>query len=403
LKPVDVMPHQQKAVKELSNGKILNGGVGTGKSRVSIRYYLENEKGRDIYVITTAKKRDKRDWESEAILHGISTDESMPGLGRIKVDSWNNIGKYVGIENAFFIFDEQRVVGSGAWVKSFLKICKINHWILLTATPGDTWLDYIPVMVANGYYKNRSAFIAEHVVYSYFGGYPKVDRFINTGRLVRIRKELLVSMPYERHTTRHLVKTRVEHDEDAIQKARKKRWNPFTDSPMIDASEFVRVARRLVNGHPSRIKALQDLMQKHPKIIVFYNFNYELEDLRKLACPLGEGCSCGLVVTEWNGHNHQEIPNSDRWLYLVQYQAGAEGWNCIDTDAMVFYSLTYSYRNFEQAQGRTDRLNTPFKDLWYYIFMSDAPIDRDIKRSLDGKQDFNERKSETYQSFDTAA
>ena len=392
-------PHQVRAVNQLSNGKILWGGVGTGKSKVAMAYYMGREAPKDIYVITTAKKRDSLDWEKEAAVYGIGPEEIGTTEGQLFVDSWNNIHKYEGKKDAFFIFDEQRLVGSGAWTKSFIKISKQNKWILLSATPGDTWMDYIPVFVANGFYKNRTQFIREHVVYSYHTKFPKVERYIGIGKLLRLRSQILVEMPYERHTTRHNIDIPVEYDQKLLDRVVKDRWHVYENRPIRDVSELFIVMRKVVNSHESRLEEVCSLLKKHPKVIVFYNFDYELETLRTLFGKTSIECgkkseltSERIELAEWNGHRHQEIPKSDRWVYLVQYVAGAEGWNCVETDAMVFYSLTYSYKTFHQAHGRIDRLNTPFTDLYYYTLMSKAPIDQAIRRALKHKKNFNERR-----------
>ena len=145
------------------------------------------------------------EWEGELANFCMSSNPNNNKLysNKIVVDSWNNIKKYVDVKNAFFIFDEQRVVGSGAWVKAFLKITKSNNWVLLSATAGDTWSDYIPVFIANGFYKNRSEFIQQHVIYSRFTKYPQIDRYINTGRLIRLRKKILIDMDFKRQTIAH--------------------------------------------------------------------------------------------------------------------------------------------------------------------------------------------------------
>lgn len=579
---VNLYEHQQKAVDKMHNGCILWGGVGTGKSITSLAYFVSKVcKGtygdfgsmrtpRDIYIITTAKKRDSLDWEKEAIKFGISThaDASISNI-KLTVDSWNNIEDYVNVSEAFFIFDEQRVVGSGSWSKTFIKIAKHNEWVLLSATPGDTWLDYIPVFVANGWYKNRTEFKRTHVVYNTFAKFPKVDRYVEVGRLVKYRNQILVHMPYDRHTVRHSKTVGVDHDVDLMSKVVDERWHVYENRPLRDVSELFSVMRKVVNSDASRLETLRGLMRNHPRLIVFYNFDYELEMLRSLVgestatsvspknvteslaseedlitsgltcglttsgkrksarsagsletdemrtdsstssdlepktsveeawmpgdCPFVEECreKCshcqtkgsskqsslsqkpsssrtdtvaasrlngsdqilnpvllvkgaraqdalseasgietskmhlmistklppkedrsagitdsihqsdnskkteplsGLKISEWNGHKHDPIPTTDRWVYLVQYTAGSEGWNCIDTDAMIFFSLTYSYKAFHQAHGRIDRLNTPFTDLWYYTLVSDSLIDRAVLKSLKQKKSFNESK-----------
>lgn len=376
-------PHQQDAVLRLGNGKVLWGGVGSGKSRAAMAYYTVAEAPRDIYIITTAKKRDALDWQGEAAKYGIGMEPEATLQGILRIDSWNNIRKYEEVKDAFFVFDEQRLVGSGAWVKSFLKIAKANNWILLSATPGDSWLDYIPVFVANGFYRNRTEFLREHVVFNSYSKFPKVDRYINAGRLMKHRNNVLVEMPYEPHTVRTTKKIVVEHDEALLRRAVKDRWHVYNGRPLRDAGELFLVMRKIVNSSPARLEAVSTLMKKHPKLIVFYNFDYELESLRSLAS------SCTLA--EWNGHKHEEIPDTDSWVYLVQYTAGAEGWNCVETDAMVFYSLNYSYKLFCQAQGRIDRLNTSFLNLKYYILLSDSQIDKAIWSALKSKKNFNEK------------
>jgi hypothetical protein len=381
---VTLLPHQLEAIENLDNGKILWGGVGVGKSHTALGYYMKKERERDIYVITTAKKRDSLDWETAAISFGISVHRHLSTSGVLTVDSWNNIGKYVDIEDAFFIFDEQRLVGSGAWVKSYQRIAKRNRWILLTATPGDTWIDYVPVFIANGFYRNATEFKREHVVYAPFTRYPKIVRYIEVSTLNKYRNMLLVEMPYERHTERIQHDVICEYDQALFDKVVKRRWNPYTEKPLKDVSEMFRVMRRVVNSDPSRRSNLGVILDAHPKVVVFYNFDYELELLRDYLSQNG------IYYSEWNGHKHEPVPETEEWVYLVQYTAGAEGWNCTYTDTILFYSLTYSYRNFMQSHGRIDRLDTPFTLLHYYVLKSNSLIDKAIWNALSHKKRFNE-------------
>lgn len=398
-------PHQKEAIPKMHNGCILCGGVGSGKSRTSLYYYFQlyggsidehgykamTKRPPDLYIITTAKKRDNLEWEEELIPFLLSTNEKRNKSrwgNKVVIDSWNNIQKYSDVKDAFFIFDEQRVVGSGAWVKAFLKIAKSNKWILLSATPGDTWSDYIPVFIANGFYRNKTEFIDEHVVYSRFSKFPKIDRYLNTGRLIGLRNNILVDMDFERKTVAHHEDIYVDYDHIAYRQITKLRWNPWTNEPIKNASELCYSLRRMVNQSDSRQISFLELIEKHPKSIVFYNFDYELELLKELLIPMCD--EDNFEVAEWNGHAHQEVPTSDSWVYLVQYTAGCEGWNCIATDTIIFYSQNYSYKVMEQASGRIDRLNTPFTDLYYYHLKSRSGIDIAISRALAAKKKFNE-------------
>ena len=380
---MELMDHQRRAIDQLSNGKILWGGVGSGKSATVMHYYIEKEAPRNVYVITTAKKRDSLDWEKEAMRVAVGTTKDTTVAGVLNVDSWNNIGNYVDVEDAFFIFDEQRVVGYGAWVKAFLKIAKKNHWLLLSATPGDTWLDYAPVFIANNLYRNITQFKVEHIVYAPFSRYPKIVRYLNVDTLEKYRNMILVEMPYISHAERHVKWQEVDFNHELFRKVVVDRWNPFEKRPIKDVSDLFRVMRKLVNTDASRLTAVISLLQETSRLIVFYNFDYELEILRSLN-------QLDVPVAEWNGHRHEQIPKGEKWVYLVQYQSGAEGWNCTETDTMCFYSLTYSYKNFMQAQGRIDRLDTPFTDLKYHVLWSNSIIDRAIKATLAQKKSFNE-------------
>ena len=394
--------YQEKAISEMKNGCILCGGVGAGKSNTALGYYYMKVCGgsfdkngvpgnmkikKDLYIITTARKRDTLEWEGDMAPFLLSTDPKLSYcMTKVVVDSWNNISKYKDVTNAFFIFDEQRVIGSGAWVKSFLKITKSNGWILLSATPGDTWTDYIPVFIANGFYRNRTDFIREHVVYSRFSKFPKIDRYVNTGKLIKYRNQLLVDMDFKRETISHHEDISVNYDKILYKDTMKRRWDPFKDEPIQNAGVLCYILRRIVNSDESRLAAVMEIFEKNPRVIIFYNFDYELELLSSLY--YGEG----VEVAEWNGHRHQAVPESESWVYLVQYTAGAEGWNCIKTDTIIFFSQNYSYKIMQQAAGRIDRLNTPYRDLYYYHLKTKSGIDLAISKALSEKRNFNERK-----------
>ena len=389
---VKLFKYQEEVIQKLDTGSILCGGVGSGKSITAIAYYFVKENGgklnpfkkleakKPLYIITTARKRDTLEWEKELTLFLLSKKEY-----KIIIDSWNNISKYTKVSGAFFIFDEQRLVGSGKWAQSFLKISKNNNWILLTATPGDNWLDYIPVFIANGFYKNRTEFLKNHAVFNNYLNFPKIDRFINTDILYRYKNKLIVNMEYKNEKIHKNIFVKTAYNFKDYQTVIKNRWNIYKNQPIQNASELCYTLRRVVNEDESRIKEIFNILKTNPKIILFYNFDYELD---KIKTNLEEK---KVDYSEWNGHKHQPIPTSDSWVYIVQYFAGAEGWNCVETNCVVFYSQSYSYKTMKQAAGRIDRLNSPFEVLYYYYLKSNSTIDLSIYENLKNKKDFNEK------------
>ncbi|MBP5553906.1 MAG: hypothetical protein J6X94_03440 [Lachnospiraceae bacterium] len=399
MKPL-LAEYQWDAVERLDSGKILYGGVGSGKSRTSLAYYFCKECGgiidgfwhgedvnfremtnpKDLYIITTARKRDTADWELEMV-------PFLLGFGngpKVTVDSWNNIKKYTETEGAFFIFDEQRVIGSGQWVKAFLKIAKKNRWILASATPGDSWADYIPVFIANGFYKNRTEFKAEHMLITYHRNIPIVTGYTGIGKLRRLRDSVLVGMDYDKVNVRYNEVRMCDYDSAKYKDIIKRRWNDEEDRPILSISEYYSLLKKVVNSDPSRGEMVLEILKDNPRLLIFYNYNYEREILRNLPYPEGT------VIAEWNGDKHEIVPTGDKWVYLVQYSC-TEGWNCKETDSCVFYSQNYSYRVMEQAAGRIDRMDSPYRNLYYYHLRSNAPIDIRIARCIRQKKTFNER------------
>lgn len=393
---------QLEAIHKMHNGCILNGGVGSGKSLTSLGYYYLQNGGNeefllggeyktmdhplDLYILTTAMKRDKLEWDKELSYFLLSKNPEVNFYkNKVTIDSWNNIGKYKDTKNAFFIFDEDHVTGYGAWAKAFLKIAKKNQWILVTATAGDKWEDYIPVFIANGFYRNKTEFVNEHIVYDYRVKFPKVRQYLRTGKLIKLRRQILVPMDFNRATTQHHEDIFVKYDIYEYKQLTKFRQNLETGVPFKSGNELCYAWRKLVNSDISRQIAALEIFETHPKLIIFYNFDYELEILREIF-----GCYENVKLAEWNGHKHDPIPETNSWVYLVQYNAGSEGWNCTKTDTILFYSQTYSYKSLKQAEGRIDRMNTKFSDLYYYHLKSHAPIDIGIARALKEKKNFNE-------------
>lgn len=396
-------PHQKDAIDRMFNGCILHGGTGTGKSRTAAYYYfqlyggsIENRKytpmkGKppDLYIISTAKKVKDKEWEEELVPFLLYPDPEtkLTRYGnKVIIDSWQVIKKYADVKNAFFIFDENKICGKGVWAKSFLKISRNNQWIILTASPGDRWEDFETVFVAHGFFRNRTEFKNEHLIYDpYCKNFPKIKGYRNETRLIRLRDKLLIDMELERHTKQIHEPVWCSYDMARYKEVMRSRWDPYKDEPIQQAAGLCYVLRRIVNTDDSRQRALLELLEDHPRVIIFYNFDYEKDILLNLVYPEGT------IVAQYNGHVHERLPDSERWVYLVQFNA-CEAWNAITTDTIIFYSQNYSYKTLVQAAGRIDRLTTPYTELYYFHLKSKASIDLAISKALANKKKFNERK-----------
>lgn len=369
---------QKKAVDLLRSGSILVGGVGSGKSRTGLYFWLSHYGNRGLYIITTPHKRDTNDWSKEAYHLGVASS-------RFTVDSWNNIEKYIGVRDAFFIFDEQRLVGKGTWAKTFLKIAKANTWIVLTATPGDIWMDYATIFIANGFYKNRTDFCREHVIYSRIARFPKIERYIEEDKLRACRDLITVHLESHKETVRHSQIWWADYDKETYRELVRTRWNKEKGEPFADGNALCYGLRKAAVQSRDRMDMVRHIVAKHGHVIIFYNFDYELEMLRDELCEY--------ILAEWNGHKHEPLPSDDEawWAYLVQYNAGAEAWECTTANTILFFSPSYSYKIMEQAAGRIDRRNTPFKELYYYCLATEGTIETKILSCLKKKRNFNEK------------
>lgn len=372
---IELYDYQRRAVDRLHNGSVLCGKVGSGKSLTGLFYYMENHSDLPLYIITVAKKRNDKEWHRDLEMLGIEGT----------VDSWNNITKYLDVKDAFFLFDEQRAIGYGSWGTSFIKIARKNKWIMLTATPGDVWMDWMCIFLANNFYRNKTEFVDRHVEYNPYSKFPQIKRYHEVDRLERLRRHLAVPMADFRTTKTNRQYINTAFDKELYKQVIDTRFNPFTETPIMNASEFTQVLRRIINTSPRRIANAKQQIMTRDRIIVFYNYTYELDILKEICQELNR------AYYQWNGQKHEHIPDAAEWVYLVQYTAGAEGWNCITTDTILFYSLNYSYRVMEQSEGRINRVNTSFNDLFYLYLKSPASIDDAIERSIRSKKKFNER------------
>lgn len=381
--------YQKRAINQMHNGCILCGGVGAGKSLTSLGYIDKVYPSGTVYIITPARKRNTGEWFDD--IRKNDMDET-----RFVVDSWNNLSKYKDVKDAFFLFDEQKVSGKGTWAKSLIRIAKSNQWILLSATPGDTYDDYATVLIANGFVRNRTTWYDEYCVTKSQPFFHIVDHK-NKDVIDMMIRRIFIKMDYQSDKKRIErvipIQARSAGEEKEILMTHKA---PGAQMPFTTFAAAIAYVRMNCYDKSKKTEALRKIIEKHKKIIVFYNFLSEKLEIERAAID------ANVTINFYNGQRHDPIPDTDEWVYGVQYNSGAEAWNCITTNAMVFYSPNYSYKTMEQAHGRIDRVNSPYECLYYYMLLNELNIDNKVMNALSSKKDFNEKMLEEERTWNVS-
>lgn len=135
-----------------------------------------------------------------------------------------------------------------------------------------------------------------------------------------------------------------------------------------------------------KLQRFKELLQStNDRLIVFYNFNAELQELKKICKDLDKPTS------EVNGHckDLTAYETEDNSVTLIQYQAGAMGLNLQQANKIIYFTLTDKSELFEQSKKRIHRIGQD-KPCFYYILICKGSVEEVVLDTLKMRKDFTD-------------
>lgn len=135
-----------------------------------------------------------------------------------------------------------------------------------------------------------------------------------------------------------------------------------------------------------KLDAVQDLIQStNDRIIIFYNFNVELEALKRICSELDR------PVSEVNGNVKDLIAYETRSdsVTLVQYQAGSMGLNLQKSNKIIYFTLTDRSDLFEQSKKRIHRIGQ-YRPCFYYTMICKGSVEESVHNTLQKRMDYTD-------------
>ena len=412
----ELYDYQKKYCKDLPKNVIMTADCGLGKTAMSLVHYKAHSEyegnWKQLVVVAPASKvrsgdwdRDVREWVPELLSQPMDNPFHVMSYERF-VKAMDERKGYAGYDfhNVSFIFDEVHYVKNpkSKRSKAFVNAIKTAHqWIGLTATPmSNGWHDSANYAIATGLVKNKTEFYRLYVVTTMrvMGSrhFPMITGYQNIDSLKKWWSK--VSKPLSREGNVDLPQfidrwITVQVSAEAFQEQRRliaERTLP--DGEMLDSHMKLLAAlrRNLVETRGDAIRNI--LNETDENIVIFYELNAERDLVKKI---LKEKEYADRTLFEQNGHV-KTLPvagapkPSKKAVLLVQYRSGSAGLNLQYASVTVFMSPTYSYQDYHQARGRTDRVGQTKTPVFYHL-QSLSKTDRVIWDALKAKRDFSEK------------
>lgn len=136
-----------------------------------------------------------------------------------------------------------------------------------------------------------------------------------------------------------------------------------------------------------KLEAFRDLVEStNDRLIVFYNFNAELEKLWDIANE------CNKPVSVVNGKERDTFnyTRDENSITFIQYQAGAMGLNLQKANRIIYYTPPLSSELFEQSKKRIHRIGQG-KTCFYYYLTCKGSVEEKIYKTLAMRKDFTDK------------
>lgn len=156
-------------------------------------------------------------------------------------------------------------------------------------------------------------------------------------------------------------------------------------------------ARQLCGQYSEfKLQTFKELVQStQDRLIVFYNFNAELELLKRIAASLDR------PISEVNGQTKDltAYEQEDNSITFIQYQAGAMGLNLQKANKIIYFTLTDKSELFEQSKKRIHRIGQE-QPCFYYILMCKGSVEEVILQTLEMRKDFTDELFNEYERME---
>ena len=169
---------------------------------------------------------------------------------------------------------------------------------------------------------------------------------------------------------------------------------------VIDGKEFIAdnplkrlLYLRICCGayNAERLNRFSDLLESTDnRIVVFYNFNAELDAIIKV-------CDKPYSIVNGQNKNIDNFVNHDNGVVFVQYQSGAMGLNLQKANIIIYYSLPLSSELYEQSKKRIHRIGQK-STCFYYIMRCKKSVEEHIEKTLNMRRDYTDRLFEQYEN-----
>lgn len=277
----------------------------------------------------------------------------------------------------------------------FILSLKPSHTILLSGTPTDGKYEFLYSQLRLlGWKITKTAYYNRYIkteLRSYGGptfrvvtGYKNVSELkakLKEYGAVFAKAEEVIKLPEKKFIKEY---STVSSD---YKKFMKDRVIKIDDKELTGDSTLSKrlYARMLCSAYSKdKISRLIDLVNStSDRVIIFYNFNTELEALRKVLFDRPISIVNGQIK------DLKAYENNDNSVTLIQYQAGAMGLNLQKANRIIYFSLPERSELFEQSKARICRIGQE-KQCYYHIMMCHKSVEEKIYECLLMRKDYTD-------------
>ena len=300
------------------------------------------------------------------------------------------------LTNFTMMLDESSMIKNETAKRTkFILSLKPSHTILLSGTPTDGKYEFLYSQLRLlGWKITKTAYYNRYIkteLRSYGGpmfrvvtGYKNVSELkakLKEYGAVFAKAEEVIKLPEKKFIKEY---STVSSD---YKKFMKDRVIKIDDKELTGDSTLSKrlYARMLCSAYSKdKISRLIDLVNStSDRVIIFYNFNTELEALRKVLFDRPISIVNGQVK------DLKEYENNDNSVTLIQYQAGAMGLNLQKANRIIYFSLPERSELFEQSKARICRIGQE-KQCYYHIMMCHKSVEEKIYECLLMRKDYTD-------------